>query len=135
YFSTHKLMLLIVAVLVVVTTYLQVLTPNLLGQAVDCYIAPATQRAVSAGAGVTGLPGAPQPAVSSNCWYATLPANATSGDYITGLGGLVLFVVAISVAASVLTGVMFFLMTFTGQNVLRTLRIEIFRHIHRLSIG
>lgn len=31
YFSTHKLMLLIVAVLVVVTTYMQVLTPQLIG--------------------------------------------------------------------------------------------------------
>src|SRR6476469_4758069 len=74
YFAAYKLILLIVAVLVVVSTYIQVLTPDLLGQAVDCYIIPATQSAVG-GAGQAAAAGV-------NCWYGPLPAGATSNDYI-----------------------------------------------------
>jgi ATP-binding cassette subfamily B multidrug efflux pump len=134
YFARYKLVLLIVAVLVVASTYIQVLIPDMLGQAVDCYIAPATQRAFTGGA--ASLPGAAAPAsAATNCWYASLPPTATSNDYITGLGGLVLFTIALFVAGSLLTGLMFYMMTYAGQHVLRNLRVEVFRHIHRLSIG
>jgi ATP-binding cassette subfamily B protein len=30
---------------------------------------------------------------------------------------------------------MFYMMTYAGQNVLRNIRVEVFRHIHRLSVG
>lgn len=132
YFSNYKLVLFVIGALVVLSTYMQVLVPDLLGQAVDCYVTPITQQAF--GGGGPGLPGA-QTAANTNCWYASLPANATSNDYITGLGGLVLLTIGLFVAGSLLTGLTFFLMTYAGQNVLRNLRIEVFRHIHRLSIG
>ena len=131
YFSRYKLMLLIVAVLVVTSTYVQVRVPDLLGQAVDCYLTPATTQAFSGGLSAAAAP----TAASTNCWYAHLPANPTSSDYIAGLGGLVLFIVGLYAVGSVLTGLTFFLMTYTGQNVLRRMRIEIFHHIHRLSVG
>src|SRR5689334_17701676 len=131
YFRKYQVVLLSVAFLVAVSTYMQVLVPDLLGQAVDCYIAPATQQAAGAGASFAGS----GTTASSNCWYGTVPANATVNDYIAGLGGLVLLMVGLYVASSLLTGLMFYLMTWTGQHVLRTLRVEVFRHIHRLSIG
>src|SRR5919204_1177209 len=34
-----------------------------------------------------------------------------------------------------LTGLQFFLMTYTGQNVLRSMRVEVFAHIQRLSLS
>ena len=43
--------------------------------------------------------------------------------------------VGLFVGDSVLTGSMFYLMTYTGQNVLRRMRMDVFRHIHRLSLG
>jgi ATP-binding cassette subfamily B protein len=129
YFGAYKLILLIVAVLVVISTYIQVLMPDLLGQAVDCYLTPATQQA--AGSAVLGG----GPAAASNCWYGSVPPNATANDYIAGLGGLVLLIIGLNVVGSLLTGLMFYMMTYAGQHVLRNIRVEVFRHIHRLSIG
>ena len=37
--------------------------------------------------------------------------------------------------SAVLTGLQFYCMTYMGQNVLRTLREQVFAHIHRLSLG
>src|SRR6476646_10326925 len=103
YFSKYRLILVVVGVLVVASTYMQVLTPNLLGQAVDCYITPATRQAFEGAA--ANLPAAQASAAQSgaatNCWYATVPPNATTSDYIAGLGGLVLVVVGLFVASAV----------------------------------
>src|SRR4051794_18514795 len=140
-FARYKLILFIVAVLVVATTYIQVLVPDLLGQAVDCYITPAAAKTFAAqnvGAGAAPIVGAQsttQSAAATNCWYANVPPTATINDLIAGLGGLVILTVALFLAASVLTGLMFYSMTYAGQHVLRNLRVEVFRHIHRLSVG
>ena len=77
-----------------------------MGQAVDCYLAPATARRVRAPAG-----------------YATAGtrtlAAARAADDSAGLGGLVLLIVGMFVVSSLLTGLQFYLMTYAGQNVLR----------------
>lgn len=121
YFRQYGWALILEIVLVVFTTYLQVVIPNLIGQAVDCYMAPATQVT----AGTSEL----------HCWFASVPPDATAETYLAGLTGLVLFVAAIFVVSSLLTGVQFYVMAYMGQNVLRTLREQIFAHIHRLSFG
>ena len=54
---------------------------------------------------------------------------------MTGLGGLVLLIAAMFLVSSLLTGLQFYLMTYAGQNVLRTIRTQVFAHIHRLSLG
>src|SRR5262249_24590916 len=116
YFRPYGLALLAVAVLVVVGTYAQVLTPALIGQAVDCYLLP------SGGA------------ASGGCWYAP-GAGATGADQIRGLGGLILLVVGLFVVSSLAAGLQFFAMGWTGQHVMRRLRTDLFRHLHRLSLG
>src|SRR5438105_10941174 len=116
YFSRYKLVLAFVATLILVSTYVQVLAPDLLGQAVDCYITPATQQALGSAA----------VARSTNCWWTQLGAQATPADYIAGLGGLVLLLAALQIAASALTGLLFYMMSYAGQNVLRRMRIDIF---------
>ena len=136
YFSKYRLVLLLVAVLLVTSTYIQVLVPDLLGQAVDCYLTPATANAFGGGAGFPGLTtGAAGVTASTGCWYATVSPNATTADFISGLGGLVLYTIVLFLLSSLLTGSMFYLMTYAGQHVLRSLRVEVFRHIHRLSLG
>jgi ATP-binding cassette subfamily B protein len=117
YFRPYGLALLAVAALVVIGTYTQVLTPALIGQAVDCYLVP------SGGAAGGG------------CWYASPGADAGGADQIRGLGGLILLVVLLFVVSSAASGLQFFLMGWVGQHVMRQLRTELFRHLHRLSLG
>ncbi|HEY3082177.1 MAG TPA: ABC transporter ATP-binding protein [Chloroflexota bacterium] len=106
-----------VALLVVGGTYAQVLSPALIGQAVDCYLVP------TAGA------------AARNCWYAAADPGATADDTIRGLGQLILLVVGLYVVGSAAGGLQFFLMSWTGQHVLRRLRAELFRHLHGLSLS
>ncbi len=133
YFKKYWFVLLAVVVLVVVTTYMQVLTPNLTGQVVDCFLTPATQKLAGASA-AGGFSSAPS-TTSTNCWYATLGPQATTQDYLAGLGGLILLIAGLAVASALLTGLQFYLMSYTGQNVLRNMRVAVFDHIHCLSLG
>src|SRR5436190_14617405 len=75
YFKRFKLALLAVAVLILVGTYMQVLTPELIGQAVDCYITPATLKAFNAGSAAPA--GSIGSGAQSNCWFAQVGPNAT----------------------------------------------------------
>jgi ATP-binding cassette subfamily B protein len=158
YFAASWPALVVVAILVVGSTWSQVTSPELLGQAVDCYLAP------GAAAGFAAFPGAAPstaPTLPSNCWLAsdsplqdwthvnlrrvifagTTPPTATelvalgTADRISGLGRLILILVGLFVGASVLTGSTFFLMTWSGQRALRQMREEVFTHLHRLSLS
>lgn len=126
YFGRYSGLLAVVVVLIVVSTLFQVMIPTLMGQAVDCYLAPATQSQAQSTITSTS---------EAHCWLTTLPPNPTTQDYLAGLAGLVLVIVGLFVASSLLTGLQFFTMNFMGQNVLRTLRQEVFAHIHRLSLS
>ncbi len=154
YFKPYWPMLLLVAALVIVSTWTQVTTPDLIGQAVDCYLAPAAASVFG------GFPGAPAvEAPPSNCWLAADPATLgftqglmqrllTLGSFpapdpagmdtaarLAGLGRLILLVVGLFVVGAVLTGLMFFTMVYTGQQVLRAMRLDVFQHLHRLSLS
>ncbi len=139
YFKPYRLVLLAVIALVIATTYVQVLMPDLTGQAVDCYITPASVKALAGGATMqAAMPSATgaEQTFRTNCWFDKLDAaTATNRDYIAGLGRLVLLLVGLYVATSLLNGLMFFLMSYAGQSILRTLRVQVFEHIHRLSLG
>ena len=67
YFAPFWPVLIVVALLVVASTWTQVTTPDLTGQVVDCYL---TQAAASSSFG--NFPGAPEAAATaqSNCWLA-----------------------------------------------------------------
>ncbi len=133
YFKQYWYVLLVVLVLIVSSTYMQVLTPNLTGQVVDCYLTPATEKLFGATSS-SNLPGLSQ-LTTTNCWYAQVGPQATMQDLLTGLGGLILLIAGLFVASAVLTGLQFYLMTYAGQKVLRDLRVAIFDHIHRLSLS
>jgi ATP-binding cassette subfamily B protein len=128
-----------VLVLILAGTYIQVLTPDLVGQSVDCYLTPATAQRFAA---QLGGGGAASDAAATRCWFdgsslagGRLPANAAAGDYIAGLGRLILLLVVLYLLGSVTGGLQFYLMTWTGQHVLRDLRIRVFQHLHRLSLS
>src|SRR5512135_1122852 len=84
YFKPYWLVMILVALLIIGNTYTQVITPNLTGQAVDCFITPATtarllgSQAGGAPAGF-GLSGGSTQTTSTNCWFSQLyPKTATT---------------------------------------------------------
>lgn len=102
--------------LILAGAWAQVLAPELLGQAVDCYLF------------VT-------PTSGESCWYTDVVATASGTERMTGLAGLVLALTALYIGSAALNGIAFYAMNWTGQNVLRMMRQQLFRHIQRLSIG
>ena len=143
YFRRYWLVILAVAGLVIGGTYMQVLVPNLTGQTVDCYLTPyLAGSSVSEALGgqlPVEIPSAADPGQNTgaaiNCWYTTPNPQATAQETITGLGGLVLIIVALYVGNALFSGLSFYLMRWSGYHVLRDMRAQVFRHIHRLSMG
>ena len=136
YFKPYWFQYLIVLVMMVVGTWTQVTAPELLGQAVDCYLTPATtSAAASENAMMAEFLDFEGSASGSNCWYDTPQAGWTTADYLQGLGILVLKLMGLFLLGAVTTGLMFYFMVWSGQHVLRTLREQVFAQINRLSVG
>ncbi len=108
YFGPYRLNLVVVGILILVGTAFTVLSPFLLGQAVDCYIAPS---------------------VASRC-----ALTATPSPDLTGLLGLVAVMTLIAILDAAASGGQFFLMALSGQKVVAELREEAFSKIHVLSV-
>jgi ATP-binding cassette subfamily B protein len=155
YFRPYWLMLVLVASLIILSTWAQVTAPDLIGQVVDCYLLPAGN--------FEGIapPSGEDDQTQSNCWLRegdgstgvtraalrgafTLggfplppadPASLTSEARLAGLGRLIGLVIALYVGGAVLTGATFYTMTWAGQHALRTVRVDLFAHLQRLSVG
>jgi ATP-binding cassette subfamily B protein len=152
YFKNYWYVLVLVLALVIVSTWAQVITPELIGQTVDCYLTPAAASSFG-NVGEQATTNA-----QTNCW---LSAESTSNDLnhsfiraaflaggtpspspdmtseqrIAGLGRLTLFIVFFYIVGAVLTGAMFFTMSWVGQKALRLMRVDVFKQLHRLSLG
>jgi len=144
YFRPYWLRYLGVLVMMILSTWAAVTAPKLIGQAFDCYIVPPVETALTTGALPPTSPGSPSTdssqsqgagASDSSCWYADVPLTATTEERITGLAGLVIRLLGLYALSSVATGMMFYWMSWSGQRVLRTIRVEVFQHILRLPIG
>jgi len=140
YLSRYRFTLVLAAVLVVAGTYMQVLIPDLTGQAVDCYLAPFSAQEFLGGGGnlppvaaefIAGL----DVGQNSNCWFTTPDPTASSQTVLTGLFWLVLLIAGLYLGNAVISGLQFFLMSYAGQKMLREMRADIFAHIHRLTMG
>ncbi len=157
YFGRFWYMIALAVLFVVVSTWTQVTSPELLGQATDCFLVPAGSSAFAslAPAAVTDKK------TGSSCWLgmtkdpSTLSTSrqiiykayhlggyktpdlttATNAERITGMFRLILIVIALYVLGAVLTGTTFFAMAWTGQHVLRSLRVEVFEKLHSLSLS
>ena len=133
YFRPYWYVMVVVLLLMIGNTWVQVITPELIGQATDCYLTPAVANQF--GTSGTGAQGSVGQASAANCWYASLPAGAGTDLLLRGLLQLTLVLVLIFVAGAVLGGLMFFLMSWAGNHVLRRLEIEVFGQLQRLSLG
>jgi ATP-binding cassette subfamily B protein len=63
------------------------------------------------------------------------PAVLSSAERLVGLGKLMVVMLFLYIAISALTGLAFFIMTWAGARVLKSLREQVFAHLHRLSIS
>lgn len=157
YFGRFWYMIILAVFFVIVSTWTQVTSPELMGQATDCFLVPAGG---SAFASLVPVPASDQKTVSS-CWLgitedpATLTysrqviykayhlggyttpdiATATNDERIEGMFRLILIVISLYVLGAILTGTTFFAMAWTGQHVLRSLRVEVFEKLHSLSLS
>ncbi|MFW5943183.1 MAG: ABC transporter ATP-binding protein, partial [Chloroflexota bacterium] len=141
YFRRYRLILLLVGLFIAGGTYMQVLIPDLTGQAVDCYLGPYAARQFGAdNATLAEIPGlasetAQETDAFSNCWFTEPDPGASAAETVAGLGGLILLIVGLFVGNSVLSGLQFYLIQSAGYRVLRDLRDEVFAHVHRLTLG
>jgi ATP-binding cassette subfamily B protein len=158
YFRPYWYALIGAAILMIASTWMQVTSPDLTGQIVDCYLMPAASSAgVFGSQGMSSVMGGAQ----TNCWLVTQEPNLTStrgviktavtlGGFpapssdasamsaesrIAGLGRLILVLIGLYVGGALLTGLTFFAMSWSGQHVLRALRVDVFNHLHRLSLS
>ncbi|HAV76404.1 MAG TPA: ABC transporter ATP-binding protein [Anaerolineae bacterium] len=159
YFGQYWYMIVLAVLLVVVSTWTQVTTPELTGQATDCFLAPA---GVPAFGKIDSFAPAPdsQTEAASSCYLATDDPSSlsfsrrivytaytlggyepldtismTSDQRIEGMIRLILVMVGLYFLGAVLTGATFFTMAWTGQHVLRILRVEVFEKLHELSLS
>jgi len=124
-----------VLALMIVNAWVQVVTPELLGQAVDCYLTPAVVSEFQSGATQSSAGAAPVSRSDFACWFGAAPVGAATGDYMAGLGRLVLGLIAIFALGALTGGAMFYLMAWAGQHVLRALQVQVFTHLQLLSLG
>ena len=145
----------LVAFLVIVSTWANVTTPDMIGQLVDCYLTPTD---TSSFGDFSSSFGSDEGSVS-NCWmledvqpkgftqnvmkfFLTLGdfpsptlGSMTTADRLAGLGRVILIIIALYVIGAVLTGVMFYWTNWVGQHVMRTLRVKLLGHMHLLSMS
>jgi len=148
--------LVLTALLITVSTWAQVIQPELTGQVVDCYLSQSASQAF----GPSSFFGEAANASQSSCWLAndvqannftqrsikslvswlhvptpTSNRGLNNEERIGGLGGMVAIWIGIFVASAILTGTTFYTMSWAGQHVLRGIRVRVFEHLHRLPIG
>ncbi|GAB4415748.1 MAG: ABC transporter ATP-binding protein [Anaerolineales bacterium] len=158
YFGRFWYMLVMAVIFVVISTWTQVTTPAITGQATDCFLIPIGTE--SGFASFSGMAASAVDTSQSNCWLATDDPESLSltnrivykaftlGDFpvpdlaastpqerTAGLMRLIVITVVLYVSSALLNGLTFFAMSWSGQHVLRELRVEVFEHLHRLSLG
>ncbi|UCF27529.1 MAG: ABC transporter ATP-binding protein [Chloroflexota bacterium] len=133
YFRPYWALLILVGVLLIASTWAQVAAPRLIGQLVDCYLTPTAVTAFG------NLPFALEGGVASgavnNCTMESDPAVLNNAERLAGLGMVTLMLVGLYLMNAVLTGLTVYLMNWSGQHVLRQFRVDLFKHLHHLSLG
>jgi ATP-binding cassette, subfamily B, multidrug efflux pump len=137
YFKTYWLALIIILALMLTATWMQVRIPDLVGQTVDCYLTPTAASELNGSTtAISQFVGQlAQGGQVANCWYDANSASYSNAQRIAGLGGLILIVVALYLGSAILSGLTSYIMNWTGAHVLTRLRIQVFEHLHKLSIG
>lgn len=138
YFRKHWIGLAVALVLIVAGAWTQVTAPELIGQSIDCYLFPQAARPA---AGAAPALTSPTAAVNldvpaDGCWFdPAVRLNTPTAERLSGLGKLVGALVALLVGGALMNGIAFYAMNWSGQHALLGIRADLFRQIHRLSLG
>ncbi|MGL4651025.1 MAG: ABC transporter ATP-binding protein, partial [Caldilineaceae bacterium] len=151
YFKPYWLVLVAVLALLLLNAWTQVVTPQLTGQAFDCFVTPALAGQFATNVAANEAAAAPDgeavatetsaaieqapSAAQNNCTWRQLPPGSPQADYLAGLGALVLWLTVLSVLGAISAGLMFYMMGWIGQHVLRALQTQLFAHLNRLSLS
>ena len=112
YFAPHQRILWSILFLVLVTTILQLITPFLIGQAIDCFVAPG---------------------VSDTETTCRVVSDSTEPN-LANLAIISVVLIFINIASAIGNSVLFYRMAYAGQHVLTSIRNDVFNQIHRLSL-
>ena len=157
YFGRFGFAAFLAILFVAISTWTQVTVPELTGQATDCFLVPLGANS-SFGSFSTSLSTQAQ-ASAASCWIVSDPAKLSgtqwiiasayringfispaltamqNPDRVAGLVRLILIVIVLFLIGSVLSGLTFFTMSWSGQHVLRALRVDVFERLHQLSLS
>jgi ATP-binding cassette subfamily B protein len=135
YFKPYWPQLLLVVAFMLTGTWAQVTAPDLIGQIVDCYLTPAVTAQFSGAQNLPGLPSQGSLTQPSNCRFPDALQLTTNAERMAGMGRMILLVVGLYVLGAIAGGLQFYLMTHSGQHVLKRMRTEVFDRILSLSIA
>src|SRR5512140_2426702 len=157
YFGRFWPMVMAAILFVVIATWAQVTTPELIGAATDCFLVPLGSGS-PLGSSFAGASSLAQTSESA-CWLVKDPsalsgtqrvisaayhfggfvsptlASMTADQRIAGLTRLIVIIVILFILGSVMTGMTFFAMSWSGQHVLRAMRMDVFDRLHQLSMS
>jgi len=117
YFRKYWFALVLTLMFILVQAWTTVFVPKLIGQAIDCYVTISNPQSIN------------------NCWYTDVDPNWTTEARIDGVLGISLRLLALFILGAITQGLTFYSMRWAGQNVLKNIRHDLMRHVHRLSIG
>jgi ATP-binding cassette subfamily B protein len=113
YFRHHWLAAVFAIGILLLSTWTQIYTPQLIGQATDCYLLPNPDT----------------------CTYAAITQDITTEARLAGLGQITLVLAGLFLLGAVLSGIAFFSLRYVGENMLRRLRQDLFRKMMQLPTG
>src|SRR4029078_1015840 len=113
YFRPYWLRATLALTCIVLSSLSQGAAPALIGETVCCYLLPRPDA----------------------CWYTTITPNMSFDARLAGLTTLVGLLIALFIGGSILSGVSYAAMNWSGQHALLRMREDLFAQIHRLSLG
>ena len=132
YFRRYGMGALLSFALITIATWTQIVAPLLVGQAVDCYF---FVRDVSACTHTTDHALAIESRVAADESIAPAAKEAAIRQQkLQGLLEIFALLILLYVGGAIVNGIAFFTMNWTGHNVLRAMRVDLFRHLQSLSL-
>ncbi len=132
YFRRYGMGALLSFALIAIASWTQITAPTLIGQAVDCYFfvrdPDACTYTEDNALAIEARIADDESIVDEE------KASAIRQTKLDGLLGICLLLLTLFLGGAIANGVAFFTMNWTGQNVLRAMRVDLFRHLHTLSL-
>ncbi|MCY3935967.1 MAG: ABC transporter ATP-binding protein [Chloroflexi bacterium] len=132
YFRRYGMGALLSFLLILIATWAQVTAPILVGQAVDCFFV--VSQDVPCDFSDENAYAIEERIHQDDSIDEGVKSAAIRRAKTAGLLQIFIRLIALYLGGAVANGLGFFTMNWTGQNVLRAMRVDLFRHLHSLSM-